>query len=352
MTVKNFLFRLAHWETWHYLLKYLPMAPVWLWYCARSRSLWFFSSSNPTLTFGGFEGESKKEMYAQLPPDSYPASVYISPCLLFAEAENIIHAHSFSYPFAVKPDVGMMGYLFRKIDSRQTFKKYHEQMPVDYIVQEFIDYPLEVSVFYCRYPNQKSGTITGFLKKEFPEVTGDGISNLRELIRRHGSVRFRMEEMLVKHKNKLEQVLPTDEVFCLSPALNLSRGGKLVSLQHEIDSRLLAVFDRLSHYTKYFYYGRYDIKCASVEDLKNGQHFSILEFNGSGAEPHHIYGNNLTLIQAYRIVWQHWKILYQISKINHHNGVRYWGFRRGFLFLKKAKRHFKKLKKADLIADV
>ena len=81
MNFKKIIYRIAHWETWHYLAKYIPISPAWLWYCMRSGSLWFFTPSNPTLTFGGFEGESKKEMYDQLPPGSYPKTVYISPIL-------------------------------------------------------------------------------------------------------------------------------------------------------------------------------------------------------------------------------------------------------------------------------
>ena len=33
----------------------------------------------------------------------------------------------------------------------------------------------------------------------------------------------------------------------------------------------------------------------SIEDLKNGKNFSILEFNGCGAEPNHIYDASMTL---------------------------------------------------------
>lgn len=347
MNMKSFFYKLTHWETWHYLAKYIPLAPAWLWYCIRSRSLWFFSSSNPTLTFGGFEGESKKEMYDQLPPGSYPASIYLSPAFSFLEAELKLRSTNLRYPFAVKPDVGMMGFLFRKICNREEFRTYHAQMPVDYIAQTFSSYPLEVSVFYYRYPHEQKGTITGFLKKEFLEVVGDGTSTLWRLIQQYPRVRFRLDEMKAKHESKLETVLPLGEIYCLSPALNLSRGGKLVSLEDEKNERLVAVFDALSHYAGRFYYGRYDIKCASVEDLKAGRNFTILEFNGSGAEPHHIYGNGYTLLEAYRIVLQHWKVLYRISKINHDAGIRYWGFRRGWKFLKKAKRHFKLLKGLD-----
>ena len=352
MMVKTFLYRLFHWETWHYLAKYIPIMPVWLFYCIRARSLWFFTPSNPTLTFGGFEGESKKEMFDQLSPGSYPRSIYIQHSTSFEEVQRLAAQGAFTYPFAVKPDVGMMGFMFRKIDSPEKLKRYHQIMPVDYIIQDLITYPMEISVFYYRLPGEKKGTITGFLKKEFLEVVGNGVDNLATLIENYDRVRLRIPEMLAKHESRLQQVLADGQRFCLSNALNLSRGGKLVSLADEKDERLLKVFDELSHYTGHFYYGRYDIKCSSVEELKQGKNFSILEYNGCGAEPHHIYGNGNSLLKAYQIVLQHWRVLYRISARNRAGGIDHWGFRQGWQFLRKAKQHFRILKTLDISTEI
>ncbi len=352
MKAKNFLYRLTHWETWHYLAKYIPIMPVWLWYCFRAHSFWFFMPSNPTLTFGGFEGESKREMFEQLPDGSYPKSMYVSHDMSFSEIEKMVTVHSFVFPVAVKPDVGMMGFMFRKIDNIDKLKQYHQTMPADYIIQDLVTYPLEVSVFYYRLPYKTKGQITGFLKKEYLQVVGDGRSDLKQLITNYPRVQFRLEEMLSKHKGKLDHIIPEGEAYCLSNALNLSRGGKLISLAHEKDENLLKVFDGLSHYTNHFYYGRYDIKCASVEDLKAGKNFYILEYNGCGAEPHHIYGDGNTLLQAYKILLQHWKVLYQISKYNHNNGASRWGFLKGWKFLAAAKKHFRILKQLDIATEL
>jgi len=352
MSLKKILFKVTHWETWHYAAKYIPIAPVWAWYCLRARSIWFFTSSNPTLTFGGFHGETKSEMYEQLPPGSYPYSVYVRHGIAFEEAEAQLANSILEYPFAVKPDAGMMGFMFRKIRNRDELREYHQKMPADYIMQQWVDYPLEVSVFYYRLPGQLSGTITGFIKKEFLQVTGDGISTLDRLIDNCARARFRLAEVKSKHADKLNHVIPAGQPYVLSHALNLSRGGKLVSLEHEKDKNLLKVFDDLSLYTKQFYYGRYDIKCASIEALKQGKDFSILEFNGSGAEPHHVYGNGNTLLKAYAILIKHWQILYKISVLNHRNGVNYWDFRRGKEYYKKANKHFKILKQLDRATTV
>ena len=349
---KRAWYRITHWETWDWRVKYILIAPVWCWWCLRARSPWFFTASNPTLTFGGFDGESKREIYAQLPPGSFPNSLYASHAIPFRSVEELLIPSGFRFPIAVKPDVGKMGFMFRRINSSEELRQYHARVGCDYIIQDFVTYPIEVSVFYYRFPGAQSGTITGFIRKEFLQVTGDGKSTLLELMLQYPRVQFRLEEMKAKHKSSLHHVLDPGATYCLSPALNLSRGGKLVSLEHEKDSRLLKVFDDLSHYTGSFYYGRYDIRCRSIEDLKAGRHFSILEYNGSGAEPHHVYGNGYSLWQACGILAAHWKVLFEISRINNAKGIPYWNYRRGRKFLQQTAKHLGKLRQLDAATPV
>ena len=157
--------------------------------------MWFFSSSNPTITFGGFEGEGKKEMYDQLPPHLVPRTIYIMHDWPYEEVQKKITEAGFEYPFIVKPDVGMKGILFRKIETEEQLIKYHERIPVEYIVQDLVTLPVEVSVFYYRYPDQQKGTVSGFIHKELLQVKGNGSATLRELIEKHPRAKFRMEEM-------------------------------------------------------------------------------------------------------------------------------------------------------------
>ncbi|HWC53146.1 MAG TPA: hypothetical protein VG676_06150 [Chitinophagaceae bacterium] len=348
MQIKKFFQRLTNWELWNFYVLYFPISFVWIWYCIKSRSVWFFSSSNPTITFGGFEGESKREMYDQLPPGSFPKTIYILHDLPFDEVKKKVFCDAaFSYPFIVKPDVGMKGILFRKIENEDQFQKYHSRIPVEYIVQELIEMPVEVSVFYYRHPAQMKGTISGFIQKELLEVYGDGTSTLWELILKHPRAKYRLEEMKHRHEHRLDRVLPVGQHFYLSYAGNHNRGARFINLHDQIDDDLLKVFDGISHYTDKFYYGRYDIKCNSIEELKAGKNYSILEFNGSGAEPNHIYDAGMSIWQAYREILKHWKALYEISKYNHENGALYWSYVKGRNYLRQAKRHFRMLEKFD-----
>ena len=343
---KSFWEKVGNWELWPFKLRYFLISPVWLWYCLRSGSPWFFSSSNPTITFGGFEGEGKREMYDLLPNETYPKTIYISPKDDFEDLKQLVQANGFQYPFIVKPDIGMKGLLFRKVDNESQLQIYHKKNPVDYIVQELVEYPLEVSVFYYRYPDQPKGVISGFIQKELMDVIGDGKSTLWELVMAHPKAKHRPEEMRIKHEENLQKIIPAGERYILTYAANLNRGAKFTNLQHLIDDNLLEIFDEFSHLAS-FYYGRYDLKCASIEDLKRGINFSILEFNGSGAEPNHVYNSGYSLFEAYSVFLHHWKVLYKISKYNKEHGIPFWPLGKGWHFLRAAKKHLKILEKYD-----
>jgi hypothetical protein len=336
--------KISNWQHWPFLPFYFPVSFIWLWYCIRSRSLWFFSTSNPTLTFGGFEGESKDEMYNLLSPEYYPDTVYINPKKTFNEVRGIVKKHSFSYPLIVKPNVGMAGILFKKIDNESQLEIYHQLVPADYIIQDYVDYPFEVSVFYHRHPENKTGKISAFFSKKLPSIKGDGFSSIKELVNKNKPEI--KEEINKLSAGKLEKILAKDEVFYLSFVGNRYHGTTFHDLSCLIDHALLKVFDKIS-LTNEFYYGRYDIKCQSIEDLKKGKNFSILEFNGAGSIPNHIYTEKYHLGEAYKEILKHWKELYEISDYNHKKGLPYWGFSKGLFFLMNAKKHFRFLKKCD-----
>jgi len=73
----------------------------------------------------------------------------------------------------------------------------------------------------------------------------------------------------------------------------------------------------------------------------------VLEFNGAGAEPNHIYDCNMPLGKAYKVILQHWRALYTISRYNYKQGVPYWSFRKGKAFLRASRKHFKILEQFD-----
>lgn len=317
-----------------------------MWYYLKTRSLWFFTASNPTMEFGGFEGEAKSNIYKQIPSGFCADTIIIDPTIPFSEVEQKLKGSSIEFPFIVKPDVGKKGILCRKIEHLSQLEQYHNNLPVNYLIQKFIDLPLEVSVFYYRMPNEAKGHVTAVIQKDLPEVIGDGESTISELIFDKYETAKWLQAIEVQLGAEMNRVLNKDEAFCLSPIANVYNGAQFVNLPHLIDEKLLDIFDRISYKTR-FYYGRYDIKCASLEHLRKGE-FIILEFNGAGSVPNHISTASYTsLLSAYKELLMHWKVMYEISVYNNKHGYPYWNFIKGRNFLRNSKKHFDVLKKLN-----
>ena len=313
----------------------------------RSGSLWFFTPSNPKLTFGGMEGEPKKEMYDLLPKELYPVTFNIKPTDSFETVLGQLRCFKLGFPLIVKPEVGGQGILLRKLDTAEELKNYHDKNPFEYIVQEFVSFPMEVSIFYYRFPNMTGGVITGFLHKIPLQVTGNGRNTLKELIQLHPKATKRLNELEIRHGMNFEKIIPAGELYKLSYAANHNRGASFIDLKDLIDEKLVMVIDAISLRVDDFFYGRYDIMCSSIEDLKQNKNFTILEYNGCGAEPNHFYDTGYTLLEAYKEILMHWKILYKISRYNYKKGIKYWPLMKGLKFLKEAKRYNAEMKKAD-----
>jgi hypothetical protein len=343
----NLLNKITNWEAWPFKMMYWPILPVWFSYAVRLRAAWFFTPSNPKLTFGGLDGEPKKEMYDLLPKESYPTSFNVLPATDFDTVEQTIIREGIHYPLVVKPEIGCAGVLFRKIDNAEELKQYHEKIPVEYIVQQMVTYPMEVSVFYMRHPLEKKGTITGFLHKIPMQVVGDGEHTLEQLIHLHDKASKRTGELHSRHKEHWTRVLAKGERYMLSHAANHNRGAHFVDLKDEIDDQLLSIFDEISFSINDFFYGRYDILCNSVEDLKQRKNYKILEYNGCGAEPNHIYDSGYSLGHAQKEILRHWNKLFEICRYNSSIGIKPWPFWKGLVFRIKAKRHMIHLKKID-----
>ena len=313
----------------------------------RSGYVWFFTPSNPKITFGGMEGESKKEMYDLLPPELYPKTFYVQTGEATDSIFEQLTKKDILYPFVVKPLCGEQGILFRKIDTAEELINYHAKVPVDYIVQEMLHYPVEVSVFYIRHPLEQKGKITGFLQKIPLHVTGDGLHTLAELVMQHSKGKKRVAELHSRHKEYWDTIIPPGQRYALSHAANHNRGAHFVDLKRHIDETLLHHFDAISKNINDFFYGRYDIMCNSIEDLKAGRNFSILEFNGCGAEPNHFYDTGYTLLAAYREILKHWKALYRISMYNASLGIKPWPYQKGRQFRTEVLKQKKIMKEKD-----
>lgn len=178
--------------------------------------------------------------------------------------------------------------------------------------------------------------------KDYLHVTGDGKKTVEELVAAHPLARYQTEEMKARHAAKWNFVPAPNENFVLNYAGNHRVGARFINMNKQIDQQLCDVFDKISNEVGEFYFGRYDLKCTSLEDLKNGKNIEILEFNGAGAVPIHIFDCNLSYWKGLKEVVRHWGHLYRIGKMNNKRGIRYWTWREGIDFLNACKKTYKR----------
>jgi hypothetical protein len=84
---------------------------------------------------------------------------------------------------------------------------------------------------------------------------------------------------------------------------------------------LEAAIDRISRTYAGFYFGRYDIRTPSVEDFKQGRNFKVVELNGVTSEAAHIYDPRNSLFAAYRVLFEQWRIAFEIGAQNRQRGA-------------------------------
>jgi len=313
---RRLLTRLLHWEYWPFEILYAPLLPAWLWLSLKARSLLFFSAANPGIRYAGFIHEQKSDIYKLMPESFYPATILLRAGVKKQEMLSLMENRGLCFPVIAKPDIGERGVQVKLVENEQALFDYAKQSKVNFLVQEYIDYKLEAGIFYYRLPGEEQGHISGIVGKEFLNVTGDGCSTIKALLQKSGRHLLQLPALEKVYGAWLYTVLPKNKTAVLVPYGNHSRGAKFVDLQHRITPILEASIDNICKQVKGFYFGRLDIRFNSWEELEQGKHFSIIEVNGAGSEPTHIYDPAHSIWFAWKEIYRHWKLLQSISMQN------------------------------------
>ena len=341
-----FFIKLLNWEYWPTYIVHAPTMFMWLWFAIRARALFFFTRANPVIETGGVLGESKINILNRIPDAFLPKTIFVEQGKVSkTEILQMLQEQDISYPIIAKPDIGERGFLVEKLSSEEDLSVYLKQISVNFLIQEFIAYPIELSILYYRLPSATTGFITSFCIKETLKITGDGHSTIEALMENYPRAVLQLARFRQKHPSLLANIPNKGEIIELEPIGNHSRGTTFLNGNHHIDKQLVAVFDTIGFQMENIYYGRFDLKCASIENLKKGKDIKILEFNGIGSEPAHIYHPGYSLIKAYKELWEHWKIIYQISEIQKKKGISSMGLKEWIIHHKQYLEYMKIYKK-------
>lgn len=333
-----FATKITKFEFWPFWLFYFPMYFYGLYLALKSRSFMYFSTTNPGMKYGGVMGESKYKVLRSIPREFIPKSYLIKTPISISDVLKIISSRKFSYPFIIKPDVGERGKDVEIIHTEAELNSYLPGKTSNLIIQEYIKGGLEFGILYHRIPGKDQGEITSVVQKGFLVAKGDGASTLGTLISKEIRAKGRLDYLLKKFEKDIGRVIPKGEKMPLEPIGNHCRGTTFFDATNLINAQLNKTINQISTQIDGFFYGRFDLKVPSLEDLYSGKNIKILELNGVSSEVAHVYDPDYRLIQAYRDIAAHMKYIYKIAKKNHASGAQYDSLTG---FLKDLRRHLK-----------
>lgn len=287
---------------------------------------------------GGMFGESKYDILRKIPATLKPKTIVIDRDATPKIVMDEMMANGYRFPVIFKPDLGERGLMVKRVNNEGDIVQYLKKVKVRFLVQELVDLPLEFGVFYSRRPSEAKGKVTSVVMKEMLFVIGDGKATLRDLILKKPRAKLQFEKLKETYQNRLDEIIPGGKKVELVSIGNHALGTKFLNGNHLITDKLSATFDSISKSIDGFYFGRYDLRCASVEDLENGI-IKIVELNGCGAEPAHIYDPSFRILRAFQVLHRHWRTIFEISRENHKRGIP-------FISLQEARKYYRNFKDA------
>jgi RimK-like ATP-grasp domain len=318
---------LSFFEFWPGWLFYTPVVIHWLMLGLRYGDFSLPTAANPRITTGGLCGESKLSILAQVGPQ---AQDLVAPaCGVLARpggsvaAEAAMEAFGLRYPVVVKPDIGCNGTGVRLIRDRGAMERYVEAFPrgETMVLQQYVAEPNEAGIFYVRHPAEPHGRITSLTIKKPPVVVGDGRRTLQALIMADERARLVSHLYLARLADRLDIVPAAGEPVQLVFVGNHCKGSIFEDGRALVTPALTEAIERLARSMPDFFFGRIDVRFASIAALRRGTGFQVIEINGTGSEATHIWDPSTKLLDAWRTQFFHYGAAFRIGAANRRRGV-------------------------------
>jgi hypothetical protein len=295
----------------------------WIFNALRYRSITLPTLANPRIAAGGLCGESKNAILALAGPLARP---WIAPFAAMttsghhegndlALATAAMARAGLTYPLVAKPDMSCNGVGVRIIHNDRQLAAYLADFPraTGVQLQELVTLEGEAGIFYIRHPGEVSGRITSVTLKYPPTVQGDGTSTVAALIAADPRLNAVSNILLPKLGCRAAAIPAAGETVRLVFVGNHCRGSIFKDGLDIVTPALAARIDEIARDMPDLYFSRIDLRYSSLEELRAGENFKIIEFNGAGSEATHIWDPAMTLGAAYRTQFFHYGESFRIG---------------------------------------
>lgn len=301
-------------EFWPSWLFYPPIYLYCIWLAIKHRHPFLPLYANPGTHHAGLIGESKWDLYRHLKPSAHRLETFLVEKGSYTQILDALTRGDIGYPFILKPDVGQRGFGVRVIRDKTDLDYYLAHADFAVIVQEFCPWRPEAGIFYYRIPGQETGALFSLTDKRFPDIVGDGATKVGDLILRDPRARIIAPTYFERLRSQLDRVLMAKEVMPLATCGNHCQGTIFLNGNSMMTAELLRAVESVAKEIPGFYFGRFDVRYLSPEDLVLGRNFKIVEVNGAGSEATHIWDARTRLLDAYATLFKQWDLLYFIGR--------------------------------------
>jgi len=310
-------------EFWPGWLFYTPVVLFWIIKSLKYRSITLPALANPRIDAGGICGESKNDILRLAGPfarrwiadfAAVTTAGHVDANDL-AIAEAAMREAGITYPAVAKPDMSCNGVGVRIVENAAALRTYLAHFPraTRLQLQTLVTYEGEAGIFYIRRPGEATGRITSVTLKFPPTVIGDGKHSIRALIAADPRLNAVSHLLLKPLGAKAEQVPPAGDSVRLVFVGNHCRGSTFQDGMHIVTPALSAIIDAIAKDVPDLYFSRMDLRYTSLDDLRAGKNFKIIEINGSGSEATHIWDPAMTLRRAYATQFFHYGESFKIG---------------------------------------
>lgn len=313
----------SYFEFWPGWLFYTPVVLFWALQACRYRSITLPSLANPRIDAGGICGESKNDILDLAGPVAREwVAEHVGMTTSghadgndLAIAEAAMAQRGLGYPVVAKPDMSCNGVGVRVIGNAAELRAYLAAFPraARLQLQRLVTYEGEAGIFYIRRPGEAQGRITSVTLKFPPTVIGDGTHSVRQLINADPRLDAVSRLLLKKLGAKADRVPEPGESVRLVFVGNHCRGSTFKDGMNIVTPALTAQIDAIARDVSDLHFSRIDLRYLSLDDLRAGKNFKIIEFNGSGSEATHIWDPQMTLREAYAAQFFHYGEAFRIG---------------------------------------
>jgi len=298
---------------WNQLTHTVQFLPFMIKYAHRVSDLCFL---NTVVPYGGLTEYQKSAIHQKIDQQYFPRSVYITDEQREVLSDAFVEELWFEYPLYFKLETGERGQWVTFCPTPQALRKTIEQHNCAFSLQEKCIYENEYCVQFYRIGEKFK--ISSITRRDIPEVTGDWIQSIHELISSQLSHDTTKTERIIRNiiatlqnenPDLLEEVLPSwvkkkvvakasidngtvyKKIWSHLPTQlqSTTTSAEITQLEDSINTILHPLLEGLD-------YWRLDVTATDQQGLLAGD-IQLIEVNAWWAIPTHVYDPELHLEQ-------------------------------------------------------